>query len=290
MSIRTRLLLIALLATAFPALLVLARFLQERDAAVADDTARLSAMAHSRAVALDEKIQGTAQLLYGLARARDLATEDRAACSAFLSEVREAYPQFTGILTVRPDGRLFCDSLRSGRELDLRDRAYFKAALASRGAVALEPTFGRLTGQAVLQVAYPARTSTGELQFVLLASLRLQPLVQLEPGLGVPGTKLMLVDHQGLVLAASGDAQPGTVAGSAADAVVQRFASGQASAAHTVLAGSSGRPTTWALAEPALTRTARLHVLAGVANDELTAGPNRRFVQDITLLGGVSQY
>ena len=71
MSIRTRLLLIALLATAFPALLVLARFLQERDAAVADDTARLSAMAHSRAVALDEKIQGTAQLLYGLARVRD---------------------------------------------------------------------------------------------------------------------------------------------------------------------------------------------------------------------------
>lgn len=102
MSIRTRLLLIALLATAFPVLLVMARFVQERDAAMANDTVSLAALAHSRAVALNEKIQGTAQLLYGLARARDLATEDRAACSTFLSEVREAYPQFTGILTVRP--------------------------------------------------------------------------------------------------------------------------------------------------------------------------------------------
>lgn len=64
-----------------------------------------------------EKIQGTAQLHYGLARARDLFTDDRAACSAFLSEVREAYPQYTGILTIKPDGRLFCDSLRSGRAL-----------------------------------------------------------------------------------------------------------------------------------------------------------------------------
>ena len=285
MSIRTRLLLIALLATAFPVLLVLVRFVQERDAAVAADTARLGAIAHSRAVTLNEKIQGTAQLLYGLARARDLQTDDRAACSAFLSEVREAYPQFTGILTVRPDGRLFCDSLRSGRELDLRDRAYFKAALASRGVVALEPTFGRLTGQAVLQIAYPARNAAGELQFVLLASLRLQTLVQIEPGLGLPGTRLMLLDHRGQVLAASADGHNGAATGKAAEAPLRRFAAGQASAAHTVLPAVQGGPTIWALAEPALTQAAGVHLLAGAAQDELMAGANRRLAQDIALLG-----
>jgi hypothetical protein len=57
MSIRSRLLLIVLLATAFPVLLVLARFLQERDAAMASDTASLAAVAHSRATLLNEKIQ-----------------------------------------------------------------------------------------------------------------------------------------------------------------------------------------------------------------------------------------
>ena len=285
MSIRTRLLLIALLATAFPVLLVMARFVQERDTAMANDTVSLAALAHSRAVALNEKIQGTAQLLYGLARARDLATEDRAACSAFLAEVREAYPQFTGILTIRPDGQLFCDSLRSGRELDLRDRSYFKAALNSRSAVVLEPAFGRLTGQAVLQVAYPARAANGELLFVLLASLRLQPLVQLDPGLGVPGARLMLVDHQGMLLVATPDEHASTKPGSATEPALLNFAKGQASAATTVLAAANGRPTSWALAEPTLTRSASLHLLASAAQDELTAGANRRFAQDMILLG-----
>ena len=36
-------------------------------------------------------------------------------------------PQFTGILTINPDGSLFCDSLRTNRTLDLRDRDLFQA-------------------------------------------------------------------------------------------------------------------------------------------------------------------
>ena len=95
------------------------------------------------------------------ARARDLDTRDKAACSAFLSAVREEYPQFTGILTINPDGSLFCDSLRTNRTLDLRDRAYFKQALVAHGAVTLEPVFGRLTGTSVLQIAYPVRPESG---------------------------------------------------------------------------------------------------------------------------------
>ena len=60
-------------------------------------------------------------------------------------------------MTINPDGSLFCDSLRTNRTLDLRDRAYFKQALVTHGAVTLEPVFGRLTGTSVLQIAYPVR-------------------------------------------------------------------------------------------------------------------------------------
>ena len=50
------------------------------------------------------------------------------------------YPQFTEILTIDPDGSLFCNSLRTNRTLDLRDRAYFKQALVSRNVfVVIEP-------------------------------------------------------------------------------------------------------------------------------------------------------
>jgi hypothetical protein len=143
-----------------PAILVGLRFVQNRTSEINAALVKLSATANDISGDLDEKIQGTAQLHYGLARARDLDTSDKAACSAFLSAVREEYPQFTGILTINPDGSLFCDSLRTDRTLDLRDRTYFKQALTATGVVTLEPVFGRLTGISVLQIAYPVRSES----------------------------------------------------------------------------------------------------------------------------------
>src|SRR5512145_1396248 len=115
MSLRTRLLILVIAAMLVPAALVGLRFVQNR--------------------------------------ARDLDTRDKAACSEFLSAVREEYTRFTGILTINPDGSLFCDSLRTNRTLDLRDREYFRQALKAHGVVTLEPVFGRLTGISVLQIA-----------------------------------------------------------------------------------------------------------------------------------------
>ena len=157
MSLRTRLLILVIAAMLVPAILVGLRFVQNRTSDINAALANLSATANDISSDLDEKIQGTAQLHYGLARARDLDTSDKAACSAFLSAVREEYTQFTGILTIKPDGSLFCDSLRTNRTLDLRDREYFKQALVANGVVTLQPVFGRLTGLSVLACALPAQ-------------------------------------------------------------------------------------------------------------------------------------
>jgi signal transduction histidine kinase/ActR/RegA family two-component response regulator len=284
MSLRTRLLLLTLLAAALPALLAFARFLQDRERAIEADTARLAFIAQRRAETIAEKIQGTAQLHYGLARARDLATDDRAACSAFLSAVREAYPQYTGILTIKPDGRLFCDSLRTGRELDLRDRAYFKAALAAREGVVLEPVFGRLTGVAVLQIAHPVRSEQGELLFVLLASLNLQKLMELEV-LPVPGASLMLVDQKGTVLAKTRSVDTRDPPGSSiAGSALFKFASQKGAAATSEIAGADGELGVWAVADAGVTSQAGLHVLAGAPKRVLVGPADQRFVQDIGFL------
>ena len=87
-----------LLAISLPAVLVGLRFAHDREREIADAVANLSIEAERVAAALNEKILGTAQLHYGLARARDLETSDRAACSVFLSAVLEEYPQYTGII------------------------------------------------------------------------------------------------------------------------------------------------------------------------------------------------
>src|SRR3978361_1010549 len=128
MSLRTRLLILVIAAMLVPAILVGLRFGQNRTSEVSAAVARWSAASDYISNDLDEKIQGTAQLHYGLARARGLDTSDKAACSAFLSDVREEYPQFTGILTIDPNGSLFCDSLRTNRSLDLRNRQSCKHA------------------------------------------------------------------------------------------------------------------------------------------------------------------
>ncbi|MBL8307085.1 MAG: response regulator, partial [Rubrivivax sp.] len=284
MSLRLRLLLIALLATALPALLVLTRFVQDREAVLQADRQRLAALAQGTVETLRDRIQGTAQLHFGLARASVLASGDRAACSAFLSEVREAYPQYTGILTILPDGRLFCDSLQTGRELDLRNRDYFVRALASRGEIVLEPTFGRLTGQAVLQVAYPVRTPQGTPAFVLLASLNLQKATALRDS-DVPGRRLLLVDRQGTVLATAPPEVPGFRAGgSLAGTPLQDFASGRQGAAHMTLPQADARPFEWVRADSGPISPTGLQVLAGAPQASLVAGADRRFAQDIAVL------
>jgi signal transduction histidine kinase len=290
MSIRARLLLIALLATGIPALLLLAYAAQDREAVIAADSQRLMALAQAKATELDARVRGTAQLQYGLARAADLATADRAACSRFLAQVREAYTQYTGIITIRPDGRMFCDSLSTGRELDLSGRDYFRRALAVTGDVVLEPTFGRLTGRAVMQVAYPVRDSANDLRFVLLASLDLARLLGDEAP-AVPGARILMVDDRGQVLAAAPSDAPGLKPGtSIAETPLWRFVSTSPGAALSDVTLADGSLSVWARADTAVVGGTRLHLLAGAPREAITAAAERRHARHLGLLAGVAAF
>lgn len=284
MTIRSRLLLLALLATVLPAALELSRFLDAREEAIQLDTARLAQTADQQAHTIAERIQGTAQLLYGLSRTGELARSDnRDVCSRFLNQVRETYPQYTGILTINADGQLFCDSLRTGRELDLRDRDYFKAALAQPTGLILEPTFGRLTGIAVLQVAYPVRNTEGELSYLLLASLNLPKLLETER-LAVPGARIVLFDRKGVVLASSRNDGGGDPSGSSmAGTPLFKFVS--APGARTAeVDDPAGHTEVWAVADTAPISKANIHVAVGVRKSLLVAAADQRFRRDLGLL------
>ena len=290
MSIRTRLLLLALLVTLLAASFVSRRIVLERDRDIAAGARALTAMAAEVSDTLGDGIQGTELLHFGLARARDLDTRDRGACSAFLSRVRNKYPQYTGILTIDPDGKLFCDSLETGRSLDLTDRDYFKRARVAQDSVAMQPAFGRLSNTAVLQIAYPVRSESGELKFVLLASLDLQQLAQSRQDTGLmPGAEVVLLDHSGLVLASAGSPasqrQPGT---SVAGSPLMQFA-GQALGARMVeLPNPDGSVQVWAVADPLRFREAAVHVLVGYPKELLVAAADRQLVEAMAGLAAVA--
>jgi len=288
MSLRTRLLILVIAAMLVPAILVGLRFVQNRTSEIDAALANLSATANDISSDLDEKIQGTAQLHYGLARARDLDTSDKAACSAFLSAVREEYTQFTGILTINPDGSLFCDSLRTNRTLDLRDRAYFKQALVAHGVVTLEPVFGRLTGTSVLQIAYPVRPESGELKFILLASFNLKKFAEYHEKRSVNGNEILLADRKGMVLVAphgKGWAEPGA---SIANSELFRFATSSNREPFREVTDRDGRTQVWAITRSPSARDAGLYILVGRSKDGLVAAANRRLYEDLAMLAVAS--
>ncbi len=284
MSIRTRLLLLILFATLIPALVSGLHFLERRDTEVAEAGRRLAAEARRAARELNDMVHGTAQLHYGLSRAKDFDKPDKAACSAFLSDVLKEHPQYTGILTIQPDGNLFCDSLRTGRKLNLADRRYFQAALKPGSTLVVEPVFGRLTGIAVLQVAYAVRREMGKPEFVLLASLNLEQFMQLRAKtLPFGGAVIALVDGKGTILSWNPDGEK-LRGSSIANTSLTRFAlnggGGEVREDSTV----GGVPRIWAVSALPEFAEAGLHILVGVARKDLLVEANRNLTQSLTAL------
>ena len=289
MSIRTRLLLFSLLVTLLAASFISRGVVRERDREVETVLNRLAATATGVSSALGERIHGTEQLHFGLARARDLDTRDRAGCSTFLSHVHDKYPQYTGILTIDPDGKLFCDSLKTGRNLDLTDRDYFRRARVALDSITMQPAFGRLSQLAVLQIASPVRSEAGELKFVLLASLNLEQLAQtsLKNAL-MPGAEVLLLDRAGLVLASVGDPtnqrRPGT---SVAGSPLLRFAA-LAGSGMGEFADPDGSDQVWAAADPVQLQAAGIHVLVGYPKELLVAAADRQLAEALAILAAVA--
>ena len=290
MSLRTRILMLVLCATLVPAAITAWIVAGDRESDVAQAREKLLLASRRIAEELQDAVRSTAQLEYGLSRARDLDTADRTACSAFLAGVLKEYPQYTGILTIRPDGHLFCDSLRTGRTLLLTDRHYFRQALDPRTSLALEPAFGRLTGKAVLQIAYPARDDSGALRFVLLASLDLDKFMRGRArGLPYESAVLMLMDRNGtlLTLHPEGEMHPGTsLAGSPLHRLAQRR---DGSGMHGEIE-LDGATRVWAVVEPEPRGIsgADLSVLVGVSRSELTAAADRSLNQTLAVVFVVS--
>ena len=285
-SLRTRILLLVLFATLLPAAITAYFVAGDRQADIVRAREQLQAASRLIAEDLQDAVRSAAQLEYGLSRARDLDTGDRQACSAFLAGVLEAHPQYTGLLTIRPDGMLFCDSLRTGRTLKLTDRRYFRQALAAPHALALEPAFGRLTGKAVMQIAYPARDDGGAVKFVLLASLDLDKFMRGRArSLPFESAVLALMDRNGTLLTwhPDGELKPGS---SLADSPLHRLAQRRDGKAAYEEIGTGGLARVWAVAEPEPREVpgADLSVLVGVSKGELTAAADRRQKQTLAVV------
>ncbi|MBI3915326.1 MAG: HAMP domain-containing protein, partial [Chloroflexi bacterium] len=201
-SLRSRLMLIGILAL-LPALaLVFYNSAQLRAHAAANAKADTLRLAHLAASNQDALIEGARQLLIALAQTPQVRDGNASECSRFLASIGARFPIYNGMNAAALNGDLFCSSLPLPQPINVSDRAYFQRALQTRDFVVGEYLIGRVTGKAALSMGYPILDDTQQLKGIISVGLgiewinNLATITQLSPG-----SVLSVIDRNGTILA-----------------------------------------------------------------------------------------
>lgn len=166
--------------------------------------------AHQSAIALirpasyqyDRILQETRQLLVLLAAHPLLLDPRNPGCREFLASVREKYPYYANIAMLNRQGAVTCSALPFSGTLDLKRLPHAERAMRTGELAIGDYEVGPISHQAVLGFMYPMREADGRIKGVLGATVQLSWLNQLAAQAQLsPGSSVMLVDHNGRVLA-----------------------------------------------------------------------------------------
>lgn len=200
-TLRIRLLLLVLLAVIPFTGLTLFTALEERkqeSARIKQEALRVARLASS---SQERLIESTHRLLIALAELPAVRKRDVAACSTLLAGMLEHYPSYANLSVFDPEGNLFCSAIPSTKPLNAADLPWFKRTVQSRGLAVGDYQIGRITGKAMLMLAYPVHDATGELLSVVTAPLHLDWLNQLAAKTRLPeGATFSVVDRNGTIL------------------------------------------------------------------------------------------
>jgi signal transduction histidine kinase len=147
-------------------------------------------------------VQGIRQALIALSELPAIKAKDANGCEAYLSRLKERYPEFISFIVVDPDGTSFCDSSSHFKPSTAAGRAYFASVLKTGKFTVGEFAIGRATGRNVLHFALPFYGDDARLGGVVIAALSLDWLARYIAQMGVPpGAALAITDRDGTYLA-----------------------------------------------------------------------------------------
>ena len=199
-SLRTRLLLLVLLAV-IPALgLTLYTNLEERQLRKA--LVQEHAMRLSRLVSADYErlIEDARQLLMTLARFPAVRERNRA-CNAFFADLLTQNSSYANLGVIDADGNVICTAVPITDQVYLGDRVYFRGAVETRDFAIGEYQVGRITDKATVNFGYPVVDDEDHVRAVVFAALDLDWLNDLARQAGLPpGTMLTVIDRNGTIL------------------------------------------------------------------------------------------
>ena len=147
-------------------------------------------------------VQTCALPICELAQQPQVEQLDPMICSAFLADQLKQNPRYSNFGAIGLNGDVICSALPFQAPLNLADREYFKATVASRDFSLGEFQIGRVTGKAGVNFGYPLLDDKGTFRAVLFAALDLAWVNSFMTDPGLPkGSVLNLIDRKGIILA-----------------------------------------------------------------------------------------
>ncbi len=202
LSLRTKLLLLILIAV-LPALgIILFSGIKQRDTAIVSTKRDTLHVAKGLAAQQEQLAAGTRQMLKMLAQLPEVQQIDGKACNRLFRDIQEQNPAYAIINVVTPDGTMFAASMPFDfGKVNLADRKHIRDAIRTRDFSAGEYIAGRVVKVPTLVYSYPVLDKNGKLIAVVSAGAKLDKYKEFMAQLNLPeGSVVSMADHKNVTL------------------------------------------------------------------------------------------
>jgi len=199
-SLRSRLMLLVLLAITPIAVVTVLGGLREREAAIRASQENLKRLTALAAANEAQSIERARQILVDLVGVPDLMG-DTAGCNALLADFLDRNEGFVNFGLIQPDGDVSCSAVPMLHPVNLGDRSHFKRAVAERRFIASNYVFGRVIRKHTINLTYPVVDRNGQVAAVVFAAMDLAGLDTFVNDISLPlGSILETADAAGTLI------------------------------------------------------------------------------------------
>ncbi|MDR0136975.1 ATP-binding protein [Metabacillus idriensis] len=150
---------------------------------------------------IDSLIQDTKARLESMALVLEEET-DRDKIQRVLTQAHDQEPRFSGLYFVHKNGDISAGSSQLMKTVNLKHRAFFKSALATKQTTVSDAYFGNITGDYIVSICTPILDENGEVANLLVAALKVDYLQNIINVIS-PRLNIKVVDDSNHVLFAS---------------------------------------------------------------------------------------
>jgi signal transduction histidine kinase len=204
-SLRSRLLLLVLLAIAPSAIMTVINGARERAHAVQVAEENLQRLTNLAAANEAQSIAGARQILRDLASIPDLMG-DQAHCSRLLANIQRQNADYVNFGLIQLNGDVTCSAVQSKTPVNLGDRSHFRRAVHLKRFVAGGYVFGRVIQKHTVNLTYPVLDDDDQVKAVVFAALDLTKLDRFVADIQLPpGSLLLTADSEGKIISRKPD-------------------------------------------------------------------------------------